>query len=233
MLTGEHGAAAAAYRELKRRIIESVFAPGEKLSEMRLVAELGVGRSPLRTALARLQSEGWIAVSPQSGTYVRGLSAKDISDVVEMRLVLESHMAELAAKRIEAAELDELRHAFDRFGESVDERGPEAYFDIDLRLHMAIYKAAGNELIARTLLDLLDKILWIRRSAMSDSARLQDALVETRAILEALERRDGKAARRAMRAHIKGIRDFRRPLVRHEQGATPPEVGASRPALAT
>jgi DNA-binding GntR family transcriptional regulator len=113
------GRAGVVYRELERRITELHYKPGEKLSEIRLAAELGFGRSPIRTALSRLQSEGWIEVSPQSGTFIRGLSDDEIREILESRLVLEPYLAGLAAKRASDAELARLREAFTAFGERV------------------------------------------------------------------------------------------------------------------
>ncbi|MGH8324150.1 MAG: GntR family transcriptional regulator, partial [Steroidobacteraceae bacterium] len=66
--------AVAAYRQIKQRIVNLEYQPGEKLSEARLTAELPFGRSPIRSALAQLKSEGWIEVSPQSGSFVRALT---------------------------------------------------------------------------------------------------------------------------------------------------------------
>ena len=62
------GRAGLVYREIKRRITDLQYQPGDRLSEARLAEELGIGRSPVRTAFARLQGEGWIEISPQSGT---------------------------------------------------------------------------------------------------------------------------------------------------------------------
>src|SRR4029079_17903326 len=83
-------AATLAYEEIKRRIIELVYAPGSKLSEVQLAEELGYGRSPVRTAFARLSSEGWITISPQSGTYVKRLSEAEIAEIYDLRLRLET-----------------------------------------------------------------------------------------------------------------------------------------------
>jgi DNA-binding GntR family transcriptional regulator len=207
---GESGAAGAAYREIKRRIIEGDYAPGRKLSEARLSAELGVGRSPIRTALARLQAEGWIEVSPQSGTYVRGLSSKEIDDVLEIRLVLETHVAGLAAKRITDAVLKKLRQAFDRMGSTVTNERVNDYLELDLEVHVAIHHAAGNSLITQNLLNLIDKVRWIRRGSTAWPVRIQEAYEEVQLILAALERRDAAAARQAMRQHIQAIIDFRK-----------------------
>jgi DNA-binding GntR family transcriptional regulator len=215
LAVGEAGAAGAAYREIKRRIINASYAPGQKLSEARLSVELGVGRSPIRTALARLQGERWIAVSPQSGTYVRGLSGKEIDDVLEFRLVLETHVAGLAAKRIGDAALRKLRRAFDAFGPTVASNRVDEYLELDLDVHVAIYHAAGNELITQNLLDLIDKVRWIRRGSMAWPLRIREAYQEVERVLQGLERRDSAAARNAMRAHIENIIKFRKDIADH------------------
>ena len=222
MMVGESGAAGAAWREIKRRIIEGQYAPGEKLSEVRLSAELGVGRSPIRTALARLQGEGWIEVSPQSGTYVRGLSGKEIDDVLEIRLVLETHVAGLAAERISDAALRKLRRGFTAFGATVTSDHMDEYLELDLAVHVAIYHAAGNALITLNLLNLIDKVRWMTRASTAWPMRIQEAYEEVDRILRALERRDAVAAREAMRRHIQATIDFRK----HREGR-------ARPASAT
>jgi DNA-binding GntR family transcriptional regulator len=209
-LVGDAGAAGAAWREIKRRIIEGHYAPGEKLSEVRLSAELGVGRSPIRTALARLQGEGWIEVSPQSGTYVRGLSGKEIDDVLEIRLVLETYVAGLAAKRISDAALSKLRRGFEAFGATVTNDRMDEYLELDLSVHVAIYHAAGNELITRNLLNLIDKVRWMTRPSTAWPVRIQEAYEEVERILQALEKRDAVAAQDAMRRHIQATIDFRK-----------------------
>lgn len=211
-LLTEAGAAGAAYHEIKQRIIGIEYSPGEKLSEAKLSAKLGFGRSPIRTALARLKGEGWIKVSPQSGTYVRGLSRREIDDVLEIRLVLETHVAAVAASRISDAVLARLRRAFAACGPTVTRDRIEDYFEVDLQVHVAIYNAAGNELIKQNLLNLIDKIRWIRRASTGWPVRIQEAYEELEAILTALERRDPEAARNAMRAHIENIIQFRQSL---------------------
>ena len=173
---GDYGVAAKAYREIKKRIIDRHYAAGQKLSEVRLATELGLGRSPIRTALARLQGEGWIAVSPQSGTYVRGLTKQEIHDILEFRIVLESYVAGLAATRISDAQLARLRMSFDEFGPKVTKARLDEYLEFDMALHVAVYNAAGNALIKQNLLNLIDKVRWIRRGSRGSLARVQGAL---------------------------------------------------------
>src|ERR1700747_2793371 len=89
--TGDSTMAVHAYAAIKKRILDFRYAPGERLSEAQLAKELGLGRQLIRSALAKLKSDGWIAVSPQSGTYVKSLTEREIGDLVDLRLVLETH----------------------------------------------------------------------------------------------------------------------------------------------
>jgi DNA-binding GntR family transcriptional regulator len=205
----DFGRAGVVYREIKRRITELHHKPGDKLSEARISSELGVGRSPVRTAFARLQNEGWIEISPWSGTFVRGLSDNEITEILETRLVLESYLAGLAAQRIDEVELKRLREAFTKFGGQVSKERMDDYFELDLQFHMAIYEAAGNKLIRGILVNLVDKIRWIRRGSADSPGRTQSAFVEICKVLEALEARDPARAAAAMREHIAGTLEFR------------------------
>src|SRR5579875_2659799 len=174
-------AALVAYREIKSRILDLRYAAGEKLSETRLVAELGVGRSPIRTALARLKSEGWVAVSPQSGTYVTSPSDKEIEEVTELRTLLEMHVTRVATPRIPERELREMRAAFE---------------------------ALRRQPMALHLEDLLDKVQWIRRANSVSVARFELALDELGEIIAALEARDAERAALRMRDHIGNAANF-------------------------
>lgn len=203
--------ASGAYEEIKRRIVELVYAPGTKLSEARLVEELGLGRSPIRTAFARLQAEGFIAVSPQSGTYVRTLTEREMRDIIECRLLLETHVTRLAARHIEAEQLRRLRVAFRRLapqGRELPNDVFEDFNELDSMFHTTIYQAAGNEAMAGILLNLLDKVRWIKKSFPSTPRRMRMSFAELERVLEALEERDPDAAEQRMREHIGNAADF-------------------------
>jgi DNA-binding GntR family transcriptional regulator len=208
--TNELNRAGVAYRELKRRITELFYRPGDKLSEVGIATELGFGRSPVRTAFSRLQSEGWIEISPQSGTFVRGLSDTEITEILEARYVLEPYLTGRAAKMISDIELVRLRAAFSAFGERVSTDRLDEYLELDLQFHLAIYKAAGNQLIVGILVNLIDKVRWIRRGSAAHPIRINDALDEIHSVLGALEARDEEAASAAMRTHIENTLEFRR-----------------------
>ncbi|SDT10679.1 GntR family transcriptional regulator [Bradyrhizobium canariense] len=213
--------AAYVYREIKRRIVELEYRLGERLSETRLASELGVGRSPLRSALARLKGEGWLAISPQSGTFVKALTNRDIQEVTELRTVLEMHATRIAAVRITSKELDALKMAFDTLGPRITSGRSEPFIDLDNQLHQAIYTAADNQLVHDILNNLRDKVQWIRRACSVSLDRVQDGFHEIESIFEALEKRDGEAAAERMRTHIQNAAAFCR--------AIDPEARATQP----
>lgn len=194
-----------AYARIKDAILNLTYKPGQRLSEAMLSAELGLGRSPIRTALTRLEGEGWIRVQPQSGTFVSEPTAKEVADMVELRLVLERHAAQCAAEKITGTELKELRTAFNALA-AVGVDGHFADFLIfDDQFHSAIHRAAGNRKILEMIRNLRDQVHWMRVSNSILPGRVGKSLNEMKAILEALESRDAKAAGDAMGVHIGNI----------------------------
>jgi DNA-binding GntR family transcriptional regulator len=194
-----------AYEKIKRGILDLRYRPGEKLSETRLAEDLNLGRSPIRTALARLGGEGWIRVLPQSGTFVRDLSPQEVADVAELRLLLEAHAAHRAAERIGPDDLNLLRAEF----EALKAKGVDGHFEEFLRLddhfHTTLHRVAGNQRVAQILQNLRDQIHWIRVVNAILPGRVAESLKEMDRVLVALERRDGEEAAKAMRQHIGNV----------------------------
>lgn len=198
----EMNPATEAYQEIKQRIVDVEYVLGEKLSEARLIEELGFGRSPIRSALARLSNEGWVSVSPQSGTFVRALTNRDIEQVTELRVLLEMHATAEAASKISDAELERIQRSFKVLAPLIEEGDIEAFIDLDKDLHRTIYGAADNEMIADILIDLHDKVQWIRRACSVSLERMLDGFHELEAIVAALASRDPDAAASSMHTHI-------------------------------
>ncbi len=225
--TDQFSVASVVYRELKRRILNLDYRVGERLSEARLAEDLGVARSPIRSALARLKSEGWIEVSPQSGSYVRSISPREIREITDLRTMLEMRLAGDAASRISDATLAALRVEFELHGRLIANGDAEAFIAIDNRLHAEIYDAADNRLIRQILLDLRDKVQWIRRVCSVSIERVQDGFAELEQILAALERRDERAAAQAMHDHVKRAAAFYESLEESIPGVVQTKKGSS------
>lgn len=213
MIRDTAAAANVAYEAIKKRIIEYTDPPGTKLSEVRLAEELGLGRSPVRSAFARLRSEGWIDISPQSGSYVKALNEREIHEIFDFRLLLETHVARQAAQQITPEQLRRLRLALGR-ATLVAKQGFDAItfseFDtVDSLIHAMIYEAAGNSLINEVLVNLLEKAQWLKKGLTpSTPARMKTWLKELERIIEALEAHDPDLAAKRIREHIGQAADF-------------------------
>lgn len=193
------------YRQIKDGILAVQYKPGQKLSETKLAADLGVGRSPIRSALARLERDGWVRVLPQQGTFVRKFSAEDVAGMSELRLLLEGHAASVAAAKVTSEELALLRMKF----EALKARGPDRNFEeflaLDDLFHGLVYRVANNPFITEILRNLRDKIHWVRVINAAVPGRVEASFAEMDHVLSAMERRDGEAAAQAMRQHIGNI----------------------------
>lgn len=197
--------ASAVYQRIKDAILELKYRPGQKLSETKLASDLQVGRSPIRSALARLEKEGWVRVLPQSGTFVREISPTEVQEMAELRLLLESDAARKAATRIAPEDLRRLRAKFDALkAAGVDQRFDE-FLALDDLFHSTIHHAAGNRRITEILRTLRDQIHWVRVTTAALPGRVAESLLEMDRVLDAMERRDPETAAEAMRQHIGNI----------------------------
>jgi DNA-binding GntR family transcriptional regulator len=193
------------YRQIKEGILAVRFKPGQKLSETKLAADLGVGRSPIRSALARLECDGWVRVLPQQGTFVRTFSAGDVAAMSELRLLLEAHAVSVAAARVTPEELASLRIQFEALKARGAERNFQEFLALDDRFHGLVYRLADNPLITEILRNLRDQIHLVRVINAAVPGRVDASFAEMDRVLSAMERHDGEAAAQAMRQHIGNI----------------------------
>ena len=102
-----------AYERIKQGIVALRYPPGEKLSEVRLAGELQLGRSPIRSALSRLEGENWVRVYPTERDLRTRSRSAEVEELAELRLLLETHTTRIAALDISVEELELLRREFD------------------------------------------------------------------------------------------------------------------------
>jgi DNA-binding GntR family transcriptional regulator len=197
-----------AYTQIKGRIIDLTYQPGERLSETKLAEEFLLGRSPIRTALSRLESEGWVEISPQSGTFVCAPSEHEIKELTEFRTILEAYCAGRAVARISADELQLLQTKFVIARPKVEAGDVDVALKLDEEVHALMYRLGGNELIANTLTGLRDKVQWIRRACAISVLRVQESFEEVEAVVEALSRRDAQMVEHLIRQHVENAARF-------------------------
>ena len=191
-----------AYLALRDRIVTLRLPPGTVLREDALMAELGIGRTPLREAVKRLALEGLLAVQPRRGTYVTDVDAAEIVHITELRAELEGYAAGLAARRMDpsarrAAEalLDEI----ERLGREDDH---EALMALDRRIHAFVWGASGNPYLVETLERYFSLSLRIWYVVLDRVPGLGHAVHDQTELLTALADRDAQRAHTLMREHV-------------------------------
>ena len=193
-----------AYEELRVRIITSSVVPGEILKEKDLMAQLAIGRSPLREILFRLQEENLIKPLPRLGYMVTTLDIFEVRELVELRRELEGYAGYLAAQRITAEQLEDLRaiirEAESETAETKDVSNITEYFDT--RFHSLLYQAAGNQKLMKVLQDLHIVMLRIWFHVGLDAIGFAHQAQNFYEVLEALEQKDPEKARTVMEDHV-------------------------------
>ncbi|MBI2842541.1 MAG: GntR family transcriptional regulator [Armatimonadetes bacterium] len=132
----------SAYKSIRRQILEGVLRPGEQLIETQLADELGMSRTPVRNALAKLELEKLVTSIPSKGTFVASLSPVDVAEIYDVREVIEGLAARLLARRITRGEADLLR----QLAAKADDHS--ATLNEDAEFHSAIVKMCGNNLLS-------------------------------------------------------------------------------------
>jgi DNA-binding GntR family transcriptional regulator len=195
-----------AYLRLREEIIRVDIAPGTILREDALMARMNVGRTPVREAIQRLHSDGFVTILPRRGTLVSEINITDLAAIYEIRVRLESWASRLAAERLVAADHGELRALLDELAAVTSDDGFEPLLDLDRRVHRFVYRCAKNQYLAKTLDLYHDLSLRILHIAMKRypllTPRLEDVVHEQRTVLEAISRGDGDTAERVAAAHI-------------------------------
>ncbi len=203
--------------QLKQLITSGQLKPGDRLpAERQLAEKLGVGRSYVREAILKLEFYGLLRTSPQSGTYVSGLSIKvldnlisdiikfnkdDFSALIEARYYVELDAVRLAAERRTEQDVIELRAALEDY-ESKIEQNLNAVEE-DMLFHIKIAESTKNSVIESMMIVLVpDLIKNIIDNNICGKDRSKIAVNEHREIFKAIEERDIDAAENAMAAHL-------------------------------
>jgi DNA-binding GntR family transcriptional regulator len=195
-----------AYVDLREEIIGVRLPPGTLLREEELMQRLGVGRTPVREAVQRLQRDGFVTVIPRRGTLVSEISITDLAAIYEVRKKLESWASRLAAERVTDAEREEARSLLGELKGLKSGGEYERLLSVDRRIHRFIYGATRNPFLAETLDAYHNLSLRILHVAMKRypplTPRLDDVVHEQSAVLDAVLAGDGETAERLAIAHI-------------------------------
>lgn len=198
-----------AYRELRRRIIESELTPGSHFLEQELGLMLGFSRTPIREAAIRLQGEGLVQIVPRHGIRIVPTSISDIRNIYEVLISLESTAAGLAASR-DDVDLAPLVLACDSMSEALERGDMLTWAAEDEVFHETLVALSGNTRLARVVMNCRDQVHRVRRFTQMVKAHPQprESIQEHRAIIETIRSRDAAKASDLYRAHReRGWRD--------------------------
>ena len=194
------------YERIKKDILSREHEQGSWLQEEELAEKYQVSRTPVREALQRLQSDGFLEIIPRRGAFVVKLTFKTVMEMAEVREALEDLAISHAVNRISEEELQELHACVDpQAVESIENKS-----EIARRMthfHHLLAKASGNETLSVILSRIYDKLDMYRSKALGDPERLSRRLKEHREIVEAIEKGNAKLAKARNRAHMRNVKE--------------------------
>jgi DNA-binding GntR family transcriptional regulator len=197
---------AQVFKEIEQAILNGAFAPGDSLTELRLSAELGVSRTPVREALRQLELEGLVRTIPNKGVTVVGVSEKDIDDIYTIRTSIEGLAARWAAEHITDEEIAALREVVELQEYYVSRGDALQVWHLDTRFHGLIYECCRSRPLRHTLSSFHHYIQKARALSFKTAARARAAVQEHRDILEAIAKRDANTAEAMTAAHIRNAK---------------------------
>jgi DNA-binding GntR family transcriptional regulator len=195
----------ALYEEVAELLRQSIFErrlePGSWIDEVKLAQEYGISRTPLREALKVLAAEGLVTMKVRRGAYVTEVSEQDLAEVYHLLSLLESDAAGVVAQKATDEQVKELQQIQKELEAAQGNR--EKFFAINERFHMRLLEIAGNRWRDQLVADLRKVMKLNRHNSLQKSGRVREAMLEHRSIMEAIVRRDARAAVKRTQEHFR------------------------------
>ena len=194
-----------AYLLIWNAIASGEYKAGDSLREEELAVTAGVSRTPVREALRRLDAEGLVELLPNRGAKVAGWSPQDLDEIFDLRVLLESYGARIAAHTIADGELAELRDLCEAMEVEVNRSQRVRYeviTDLNNSFHRAILKATGNRRLVAVSAAVVQRALVARTFHLYSPDELRRSCAGHRELVAALACHDGDWAESTMRAHL-------------------------------
>jgi DNA-binding GntR family transcriptional regulator len=204
-----------AYAKLKEAIRAGTLTPGQRIRENEMATRLSMSRTPVREALRRLEADGLLTFAPYRGMVISELDHQAVMELYQMREVLEGTAAGLAARHASEAEIAVLRELMDSDKTGMEPRRAAQH---NRQFHGALYRAAHNRYLLKTLNVLGDAMVLLGMTTLSLTGRSDTAREEHAAIVDAIEQRDVSGAEAAARTHIGNAQRARLKLMFGEDG---------------
>lgn len=192
------------YETLLELIIGRTLRPGQHLVESELAEQLGISRQPVREALQRLSTDGWVELRPGQGAFVHVPTEEEADQLLVVRSLLEAESARLAAGNATAESVAALREVCERGVRAVDEDDVDAVVAANAELHAAIVELAGNTVLAELSAQVDRRVRWYYTPVARQRGRR--SWIEHEQLIDAIEVGDGDKAAGVMREHTEHTR---------------------------
>ena len=198
-----------AYERIKQLIQTQAFKPGTFVSERELAARMSMSKTPVRSALERLQTEGFVRISPQQGAVVRESSLHEIVDMIDFRIALEPYVLRRLVGRLSPQQLQRLRENLKQQEWVVEAHDVRRITQLDAEYHLMFCEFVGNQEIVRVMRSLRDRLFrTVLRIFTQDVARVRNSYREHVAIADALEDGDAEGAAALLVTHLEYSKRF-------------------------
>ena len=192
------------YEALLELIVTRALRPGQHLVESELAGHLGVSRQPVREALQRLNTEGWVDLRPAQGAFVHEPTEEEADQLLTVRTLLEAEAARLAAAQPTDEGLAELRDIHGQGLDAFARDDVDAAVALNARFHAVIMELAGNTVLAELAAQVDRRVRWYYTPIARQRGR--KSWDEHRELIAAIEDRDEERATRLMREHTEHTR---------------------------
>lgn len=191
------------YSELKKGILNGDYPPGSVMNERKLSEEMGISRTPIREGLQMLARDGWLQMETYKGAVVREFDPHYMWELVRIRYALELSAAEDAVKNMTDEGLESLRQIQKSQREDLLNYNVDEFIRHDREFHSCIYNMSRNGELMKLASNYYDVFRFLGMQAvMGTEERRLTTIEEHQAILDAVEKRDPKAAVQAMKKHM-------------------------------
>lgn len=196
-----------AYRYIRNAIKSGEFKPGDRLREGELATVIGLSRTPIREALARLESDGLVVHDSARGIMVAELDYSMVTELYYMREVLEGTAARLAAQHASDVEISILEDLCRQYEAAA---GDEARMAVcNRQFHDTLYRCSHNRYLINMLTVLHDALSLLGSTTLGNPERAAETLKEHEAVLNAIRQRDAETAESSLRQHIRAAQKER------------------------
>jgi DNA-binding GntR family transcriptional regulator len=195
----------AVYDALSQAIVSTELEPGRQISENEIADKLGVSRTPVREALARLRDDQLVQIVPQLGTFVSRISVAGVDDAQFLREALECSAVRLATEHADAGDVAQLNAIISGQEVARDAADPAAFFVLDDELHSSLCELSGRPIAWTIVARANGHLNRVRRLSLAEPSYIAEMIKEHKGVVDAVGRGEPDAAEDALRHHLRMV----------------------------